>query len=483
MKTLLWFRRDLRLTDNPALARALEDGEVIPVYIHAPEEEGDWAPGGASLWWLHHSLAALGEDLRARGVDLVIRQGASLETLQALIRETGAQQVLWNRLYEPALIARDTGIKQQLRDQGIRTQSFNAALLFEPWTVAKQDGTPYKVFTPFWKACLGLGVPVDVTPAPERIQGPAQLPPGETLKSLGLLPDIDWAAGFTELWQPGEAGALARLAEFMDEAVADYDEMRNRPDRDGSSRLSPYLHFGEIGPRQAAAACQVAKDRHGGKAAHQGIDSFLREIGWREFAHHLLYHFPRTSDEPLDPRFRKLPWRELDEETLRAWQRGRTGIPLVDAAMRALWATGWMHNRVRMIVASLLTKNLGAHWLTGARWFWDTLVDADLAGNTLGWQWTAGCGADAAPYFRVFNPVLQGERFDPNGDYLRQWVPELAKLPAKYIHRPWEAPEAILKAAGVRLGGNYPRPIVDLAESRRQALEMWEVIKGTKDEG
>jgi len=483
MKTLLWFRRDLRLTDNPALSRALEDGQVIPVYIHAPQEECHWAPGGASRWWLHHSLAALGEDLRARGADLIICQGPSLETLQTLIRETGAQQVFWNRLYEPALIQRDKGIKQHLRDAGIRAESFNAALLFEPWTVAKQDGDPYKVFTPFWKSCQGLGVPCDVTPAPQAIGSPATLPEGETLDSLGLLPETDWAAGFGKLWRPGEAGALERLADFMDEAVAGYDEMRNRPDRDGSSRLSPYLHFGEIGPRQVAAACLVARDRHGGKAAHQGIDSFLREIGWREFAHHLIFHFPATTDEPLDPRFREVPWSPVDAKTLNAWRRGHTGIPLVDAAMRALWATGWMHNRVRMVVASLLTKNLGAHWLTGANWFWDTLVDADLASNTLGWQWTAGCGADAAPYFRVFNPVLQGERFDPNGDYVRQWVPELARLPAKYIHKPWEAPEAILKASDVHLGSNYPRPRVDLAESRRQALGKWEDIKRMKDEG
>ena len=477
MKSLLWFRRDLRLTDNLALLRAIEDGEVIPVYIHAPEDEADWAPGGASLWWLHHSLTALRGDLRDRGADLVIRKGPGLETLQALIRETGAGQVLWNRLYEPALIRRDEGIRATLRDAGIRAESFNAALLFEPWTVAKQDGDPYKVFTPFWNACLAMGMPVDVKPAPKRITIPPHLPESADIDTVRILPRPDWDTGFPELWTPGEAGALKRLVDFMDEAVADYDHMRNRPDRDGSSRLSPHLHFGEIGPRQVAAACQMARDRHDRKAAGKGIDSFLREIGWREFAHHLLYHFPETTDEPLDPRFREVPWTAVDNETLAAWQQGRTGIPLVDAAMRALWATGWMHNRARMVVASLLTKNIGAHWLTGAKWFWDTLVDADLANNTLGWQWTAGCGADAAPYFRVFNPVLQGERFDPKGDYVRRWVPELAMLPTRYIHKPWEAPEEVLEASGVRLGVNYPRPLVDLAESRRQALVRWEMIK------
>ncbi|OOG25924.1 deoxyribodipyrimidine photolyase [Thioalkalivibrio denitrificans] len=473
MKTLLWFRRDLRLTDNPALIRGISDGDVIPVYIHAPQEEGDWAPGAASRWWLHHSLTALRADLRSRGSDLIIRQGASLAMLQSLIRETGAGQVLWNRLYDPALIRRDQGIKETLRAASVRAESFNAALLFEPRTVAKQDGDPYKVFTPFWKACLALGVPADVRSAPKRVPSPADLPEGADIDSIGLLPDLDWDAGFPELWTPGETGALARLADFMDEAVGDYDHLRNRPDCDGSSRLSPHLHFGEIGPRQVAAACQVAGDRRDSK----GVDSFLREIGWREFAHHLLYHFPETTDEPLDPRFREVPWTAVDNKTLAAWRRGRTGIPLVDAAMRALWATGWMHNRARMVVASLLTKNIGAHWLTGAQWFWDTLVDADLANNTLGWQWTAGCGADAAPYFRVFNPVLQGERFDPKGDYVRRWVPELARLPARYIHKPWEAPQDVLEASGVRLGDSYPRPLVDLAESRRHALERWEMIK------
>jgi deoxyribodipyrimidine photo-lyase len=488
MRSILWLRRDLRLTDNPALTRALQDDEVLPVYIHAPQEErspehGDWTPGEASHWWLHHSLKALQADLRSRGSDLVIHQGPSLQTLEALIRETGARQVFWNRLYEPALIQRDQGIKQALRETGVHAQSFNAALLLEPWSVAKQDGGPYKVFTPFWKACLNLGLPEAVTPAPKHIPGPTAWPGGMDIEALGLLPDIAWDTGFSELWQPGEAGALQRLERFIDTAVGEYEVMRNRPDQDGSSRLSPYLHFGEIGPRQVAAACRIARADTRGETGLKSIDTFMREIGWREFAHHLLYHFPATINEPLDPRFREAPWGRPDADTLAAWQQGRTGIPLVDAAMRALWTTGWMHNRVRMIVASLLTKNLGVHWLTGARWFWDTLVDADLASNTLGWQWTAGCGADAAPYFRVFNPVLQGERFDPDGDYVRRWVPELARLPAKYIHKPWEAPEAVLKSADVRLGGNYPCPIVDLAESRRQALGKWEVIKRMKDEG
>jgi deoxyribodipyrimidine photo-lyase len=475
--TLLWFRRDLRLTDNPALARALEQGSVIPVFIHAPEEEGDWPPGAASRWWLHHSLAALKQDLAARGAPLVIRRGPALPCLEVLIAEIGADRVCWNRLHEPASVARDEVIRDTLTRKGVITECFNGALLHEPGAVINRAGDPYRVFTPFWKACREVGLPDRVTPAPDRIPAPRGMPRGLDPEDLALLPRSSWDASFGECWQPGEAGALARLRTFMDEAGTDYEPMRDRPDRDGSSRLSAHLHFGEIGPRQVVAACHTAGAQADSGSGRESVDAFLREIGWREFAHHLLHHFPHTATRPLDTRFDALPWTDPDLRVLEAWQQGRTGIPLVDAAMRALWTTGWMHNRARMIVASLLTKNLGIHWLEGARWFWDTLVDADLAANTLGWQWTAGCGADAAPYFRVFNPVLQGERFDPQGDYVRRWVPELADLPAQYIHRPWEAPATVRKQVGVHLGDNYPKPVVDLAESRRQALARWERIK------
>jgi deoxyribodipyrimidine photo-lyase len=470
---LAWFRRDLRLADQPALAAALSEAEtVIPVYIHSPDDEGDWAPGAASRWWLHHSLAALDADLHARGSRLVIRRGPALEALRALAVETGAEAVFWNRLYEPAVIARDKAVKHALGEQGIGAVSSNGHLLFEPWTVKNGAGEPYRVFTPFWKSCLPrLGTLPPPLPAPDRLPPVPSSLGSVRLDALGLLPSIRWDSGLAAEWRPGEAGAMAALARFADEAIGAYDEDRNRPDLRGSSRLSPYLHFGELSPRQALAAASVP-----GAGDAAGAASFVRELGWREFAHHLLYHFPHTVDAPLDERFGGLDWRE-DSALLEAWQRGSTGYPIVDAGMRELWQTGWMHNRVRMIVASLLTKNLFMHWRHGARWFWDTLVDADLANNTLGWQWTAGCGADAAPYYRIFNPVLQAEKFDPARAYIRRWVPELARLPDKYIHCPWQAPGSELLAAGVRLGQDYRFPVVDPRSSRDEALKRFEGLK------
>ena len=473
--TLIWFRRDLRLEDNPALAHALETGgKVLPVYIHAPEEEEAWAPGAAARWWLHHSLQALCDELARCGAPLVIRRGPSRTALETLVRETGAQRVVWNRLYDPAAIRRDREIKGALRAQGLQVESFNAALLMEPWTVSNRSGQPYRVFTPFWKACRALGAERQIPgpSAPSALPGMAKPPATEAVEALDLRPRIRWDTGLAATWQPGEAGARAALIHFAETALEDYDQGRDRPARAGTSRLSPHLHFGEIGPRQVMAVCAQARER-----TAAGVDRFLSELGWREFAHHLLFHFPETCTRPLDRRFEDLPLADPREVPLEAWCQGRTGLPIVDAGMRELWHTGWMHNRVRMITASLLTKNLRASWLEGARWFWDTLVDADLAANTLGWQWTAGCGADAAPYFRIFNPVLQGERFDAAGDYVRRWVPELAPLPDRYLHRPWESPAAVLRAAGVHLGRDYPRPVVDLAETRRAALAAFEHIK------
>ena len=467
---IVWFRRDFRLGDNPALAAALARHErVLPVYIHAPGEEAPWQPGAASRWWLHRALADLQAQLNGR---LLLRRGPSLATLQDLLARSGATGVYWNRLYEPAAIKRDTAIKQALRENGITADSGNAGLLVEPWEVQTRQGAPYRVFTPFWKRLTETGLPRHPVETP-GVEG--RLIDSRTLGGLGgcllddleLLPRIRWDEGMEQAWQATRAGAEARLDEFVATELANYAHGRDLPAREQVSRLSPYLHFGQIGPREIVAACHVA-----GHAAA----AFLRELGWREFAHHLLVHFPHTSDAPLDRRFEAFPWRE-DPPALQAWQRGETGIPLVDAGMRQLWASGWMHNRVRMIVASLLTKNLLLRWQDGARWFWDTLVDADLANNSLGWQWTAGCGADAAPYFRVFNPVLQGERFDPRGDYVRHWVPELGGLPAKWVHRPWEAPEQILREAGVVPDGNYPLPIVDLGASRRRALDVWAQVK------
>ena len=475
--TILWFRRDLRLDDNPALTAALaEGGPVVPVYIQAPDEEAPWEPGAASRWWLHHSLAALDAALRERGNRLWILRGESLATLRQVIVATGATQVHWGRLYDPATRERDTRVKQALRAEGLRVESHASALLFEPWEISGDKGRPYRVFSAFWRACMRAPALAEPLPAPALIP-PGPAPTGTLdLDDLRLLPAIAWDAGLRETWTPGEQAALERARRFLGTRLTDYGEARNRPDQTGTSRLSPHLRFGEIGPRRLMRLIRDA----GADPFTGAAEPYARELGWREFAYHLLYHFPCTPSEPLDGRFADFPWAEDGmAEALSLWQRGRTGIPLVDAGMRELWHSGWMHNRTRMVVASLLTKNLLIPWQAGARWFWDTLVDADLASNTLGWQWTAGCGADAAPYFRVFNPVRQGERFDPEGAYVRRWCPELARLPAKYIHQPWSAPQSVLVSAGVRLGIDYPRPMVDLARSRERALAAWERIKSS----
>jgi deoxyribodipyrimidine photo-lyase len=474
---IVWFRRDLRLTDNPALAAACERSQqVVALYVHAPHEDGDWAPGGASRWWLHHSLDSLDAALRSRGGSLLLRAGDSLAALLDVARETHATHVYWNRLYDPPLVDRDTRIKSALREAGVDCESFNATLLAEPSQLRNAQGEPYRVFTPFWRACMArLDELPRPQPPPATIPPPKHLPRSMALDQLGLRPRIRWDAGLASAWIPGEAGALARIEEFARSSMFRYDEGRNRPDLPGTSRLSPHLHFGEIGPRQCLAVARSLTSEQ--PVAQAPADSFVRQLGWREFAHHLLHHFPATSTSPLDARFEAFQW-ETNEAWLEAWQRGRTGYPIVDAGMRELWTTGWMHNRVRMIAASLLTKNLRQPWLAGARWFWDTLVDADLANNTLGWQWTAGCGADAAPYFRVFNPMLQTERFDPARAYLRRWLPELARLPDAWIHRPWEASQSVLAEAGVRLGVDYPEPVVNFRESREAALAGYAAIKG-----
>jgi len=467
---IVWFRQDLRLRDNPALAYALASGAaIVPVFIRAPEDEGEWAPGAASRWWLHQSLAGFDACLRGHGSRLLLRRGPALGALRKLVQETSATSVVWNRRYEPASIARDTAVKQALLDDGIDARSFNGALLHAPNAVANQSGRPFQVFTPFWKHVSTLRVRDEVAAPTGTMPTPGRWPASDMLESYQLKPAIPWDHGFFEHWQPGEVGAVAALTRFVREAVEGYARERDRPDLRGTSRLSPHLHFGEIGPVQIFHAVQRASQGH-------GAEVFLKEVGWREFAHHLLFHFPHTTTEPLRPEFGRFPWAD-DAARLRAWQRGRTGYPIVDAGMRELWTTGWMHNRVRMIVASFLVKHLRLPWLEGARWFWDTLVDADLASNTLGWQWSAGCGADAAPYFRVFNPILQGVKFDPHGDYVRLHVPELARVPAAHIHAPWEAPAVVLAAAGVRLGETYPKPCVDHKAARDAALAAFAELK------
>ncbi len=468
---LLWLRQDLRLADHPALCAAVESGApVIPVFLWAPWEEAEWAPGAASRWWLHESLQSLRADLEQRGSRLILRRVASdsLATLRELLQETGARAVFWSRRYEPQLIARDRRIKEALRADAIDARSFNAALLIEPWDVRNKSGRPFQVFTPFWKHVSATCTAPEPLPAPTTLPAPRDWPASAPLEELELMPRIPWHEGMARDWQPGEAPAARQLAAFLDDGVAGYSEGRNLPATRGTSRLSPHLHFGEISPRQIWHA---ARPWRGGQ--------FMAEIGWREFAHHLLYHFPHTPGEPLRAEYSRFPWAD-DAAQLEAWRRGRTGVPLVDAGMRELWTTGWMHNRVRMVVGSFLVKNLRLHWLEGARWFWDTLVDADLAANTLGWQWTAGCGADAAPYFRVFNPVSQGLKFDPTGDYVRRWVPELARLSGGDIHAPWEARPETLQRAGIVLGRDYPLPIVDLKRSREAALTAWQTLRAPR---
>ncbi|RAO76058.1 cryptochrome/photolyase family protein [Dyella jiangningensis] len=466
---IVWFRRDLRLADQPALSAACAAHErVLPVYIHAPHEEGAWAPGAASRCWLHHSLVDLQSQLREQGASLHVRRGDSLAVLRELVHATGATAVYWNRLYEPTAIARDSTVKAALREQGVEARSFNASLWCEPWQRETRQQAPYRVFTPFWRS---LRTQLSVTAPSTRpsIHG-LEVADGLPIDALELLPAIPWDSGLREAWRPGERGAREALEVFEDDAVTDYATARDLPARHGTSRLSPHLHFGEISPRQihhALAARVSAIDAR----RRPDIEPFLRELGWREFAHHLLYHFPATPTANFDRRFDRFAWEADDNASLERWQQGRTGIPLVDAGMRELWHTGWMHNRVRMVVASFLCKNLRQHWHHGARWFWDTLVDADLANNTLGWQWVSGSGADAAPYFRVFNPVSQAQKFDAQGEYLRRWLPELRDASPPLLHEPWKD-AALLKRSG------YPAPMVDLGDSRAAALSAYQSMRG-----
>lgn len=475
--SIVWFRQDLRLEDQPALQAALEHGgPVIPVFIYAPDEEGAWPPGEASRWWLHQSLKSLDQQLVTAGSRLVIRSGNSLAELTRLIEETQATAIFWNRRYEPAPIGRDKKIKAELKSAGLQVESFNGQLLYEPWEISTKEGRPYQVFTAFWRACQAKPTPSEPLSAPEHIPAPGRWPRSMKLKDLHLEPTRPWVQGLEEAWEPGAASAARQLDRFLNAPVVGYGQARDLPAEPGTSRLSPYLHFGEISPRMIWHAVLKRFPRNQELDGGTGPGTFLKEIVWREFAHHLLYHFPATTDQPLRDEFARFPWAD-DPSGLKAWQRGRTGYPIVDAGLRELWQTGWMHNRVRMIVASFLVKDLRIGWQQGAAWFWDTLVDADLANNTLGWQWSAGCGADAAPYFRVFNPVLQSEKFDPQGTYLRRWLPELQALPTKWLHAPWAAPRDVLRSAQVTLGKTYPHPIVDHAQARTLALEAFQQLR------
>ena len=471
-----WFRQDLRLSDNPALDSAAQYETLIPIYILDEVNSGEFKMGAASKWWLHQSLTKLNESLDGK---LLVYQGNPHEILNKLIEEQEVSYVTWNRCYEPWRIDRDKEIKRNFEDKNVTVESFSASLLWEPWTISKDDGTPYRVFTPFYKkGCLNSEEPrlpagkVDLSNLYSE-----DLSSG-SITDLNLLPTIKWYKSFEEEWNPGEIGAEQNLNSFLDSGLLNYKEGRNFPSQEFVSRLSPHLHFGEISPNEV---WYRAKTKEGISGIEKSLAHFHSELGWREFSYYLLYHFPDLPNKNFQEKFDIFPWQE-NEEFLALWQKGNTGYPIVDAGMRELWQTGYMHNRLRMIVGSFLVKNLLIDWRFGERWFWDCLVDADLASNSASWQWVAGSGADAAPYFRIFNPITQGLKFDPEGEYTKKYVPELRDLPNKYLFSPWEAPENILADAGIELGKNYPKPMVDLKLSRETALEAFATTKKENNE-
>lgn len=466
--SIVWFRNDLRLADNPALAAAVRArGPVLCLYVLDEESPGVRALGGAARWWLAGSLRALDQSLREIGGRLVLRRGAAACVVPALAAAIGAGVVHWNRRYGAAGLKVDGAVAAALAKQGVGVETCQANLLFEP------EGKPPRVFTPFWRRmCAGLE-PRQPLQTPRRIE-PVSNIASDNLDDWRLEPGKpDWAGGLRATWTPGEGAARKRLKDFLTQ-ISGYASRRDRPDDDATSRLSPHLRFGEISLFQIWHAAKFAAD--GNARVARDVEKFLSELGWREFSYHLLHGFPDLARKSLQERFAAFPWVK-DKKALRAWQQGHTGYPIVDAGMRQLWRTGWMHNRVRMVVASFLVKHLLVNWTEGERWFWDTLVDADPANNPASWQWVAGCGADAAPYFRIFNPVLQGETFDPDGRYVRTFVPELAELPDGFVHKPWTAPPLVLQSAGVALGKSYPSPIVNHAAARKRALEAFGKLK------
>ncbi len=469
------FRWDLRIRDNAALSKAAISGcPVVPVFVLDQASKGVRPIGSARRWWLHHSLTALSRALKALGAPLVLRQGETLAVVDDLVRRTDAGAVFWNRRYDPAESKVDSELKAHLRERGVEARSFEGQLLHEPSRLQTKAGGPFKVYSPFWRALASLPEPRDPIDPPASLARFDGEIPSDDLADYGLTPTApDWAAGFFEDWTPGEDGAMKRLHDFLDEGLRGYAEQRDRPDIEGTSRLSPHLASGEITPFQIFHALRTHRSaRNGGRDA----EKFRMEIGWREFSYHLLFHNPDLRRTNFNDAFDDFPWKPARAATA-AWRRGKTGYPIVDAGMRQLWSTGWMHNRVRMIVASFLIKHLLTDWRSGEDWFWDTLVDADPANNAASWQWVAGSGADAAPYFRVFNPILQGEKFDPDGAYVRRWVPELRKLPDRWLHQPWSAPADTLRDAGVKLGTDYPVPVVDHDTARDRALTAYREMR------
>ncbi len=476
--SIVWFRENLRIADNPALASAASTGRpVIPIYVW-PSKRSKWALGESSRWWLFHSLRILANQLRSMGSRLTIRGGDPFTVISELIETTGTSSFYFNRRYDPEGIREQQQMQKHLGSRGISTHDFNATLLFEPDIVRTRKGDPFKVFTPFWNACLALPTPSPPFPSPDLLAVPKRWPSCENVKKLYLQSDPDFSDHLKAHWTPGTESANGTLETFLSDGVANYITERDRPDHPGTSSLSPHLRFGEIGPRQIWHSVLNRQHRSKSTDFADNAMGFLRQLGWREFSHHLLYHFPATPTEPLRPEFAKFPWRK-EAKLFSKWKAGETGYPIVDAGMKQLSSTGWMHNRVRMVVASFLVKDLLIPWQLGARWFWEKLVDADLANNTLGWQWIAGCGADAAPFFRVFNPVRQGEKFDPEGSYVQRWIPELKDLPARWIHHPWEAPESVLREANLGPGRSYPTPIVDHSIARQEALMAYDQLRSS----
>ena len=471
---IVWLRNDLRLSDNPALFEALQSGASVTC-VYVLDESEPHALGSASRWWLHHSLYAFSEKIEALGGRLILRSGDPVRIIPDIVSEASANAVYWNRRYAFEWIECDKSIKEHLLNDGVAVYSFNGSLLREPWELQTGSGGNYRVFSPFWRALQAAG-PTRDAPLPAPSGNLQSLPlKSDDIQTWALTPTRpDWAQEISQSWTPGEDGAHKALSRFLDGPINSYKEGRDRPDCEYVSRLSPHLAFGEISPVEIWAATQTAAQA--GKIDEAAAQKFLSEIAWREFSYSLLYYFPDLPRIPLRQEFSNYPWQD-DQTLLSAWRKGQTGYPIVDAGLRQLWRTGWMHNRVRMIAASFLIKDLLIDWRAGADWFWDTLVDADAANNAASWQWVAGCGADAAPYFRIFNPVTQGKKFDPDGDYVRLYVPEIAALPAKYIHAPWEAPEALLETSGITLGKTYPLPIVDHAAARKRALAGYDRIK------
>jgi deoxyribodipyrimidine photo-lyase len=472
--TLYWIRRDFRLHDNAALSAAIQMGApILPVYLWEEElEKSYWGSGGASRWWLHRALEEAAVSWRERGGQLIVLSSSDpLVTLRELCQQHDATQVVWNRRYEADLRVLDARVKRGLREAGIGAESYQDALLVEPHTIGTGDGKPYKVYTPFWKTCQNREPKSPIAVPLSQLRLVKTSPKSVSIESLGLLPKHAWHKKMDASWRVGEKAGLEQMRAFLRGGAAHYDEHRDLPGENGTSRMSPYLHWGHVSPRTVAHELKQAQD-----VTQGGPLVYLKELYWREFAYNVLYHFPHTPTEPLRPEFKDFPW-QADETVLKRWQHGQTGYPIVDAGMRELYATGWMHNRVRMVVASFLVKHLLQPWQDGARWFWDTLVDADLASNTLGWQWSAGCGADAAPYFRIFNPLLQSRKFDADGNYLKHWLPELESLHAEYLHAPWEAPGSVLRGAGIRMGKDYPEPIIDHSMARARALKAFDQFK------